>query len=218
MIFCSYEDTAQPASSPQTRQDKHTMFSFRTATASLVALLAATNSVNGAALNRRTPVIESIIPFSIVPEPAAGTSAAAGDTFPLSYNTPFFGECPSSLYALEMFLLDHVPTAADVTTVPPNTTPDIIDPLFQFGQGWLGWIGSKSLIYALCSRERVLTETPCVCRQQSTQHPHSSPSSVKPHNARPWHPEYDALFLDHAVHEYLPCESYKRFQLIRRLI
>ncbi|THH26788.1 hypothetical protein EUX98_g7400 [Antrodiella citrinella] len=135
-----------PSNSPKYRQLEgiFTMFSFKATTTSLFALLAATTSVNAAALDRRSPVIESIIPFTIIDAPVPGTAAAAGQDFPLNYTTPFFGECPSSLYALQIFLLDHMPTAADVTTTLPTNNPDIIDALFQFGDAWLGWIGSSS--------------------------------------------------------------------------
>ncbi|THH19562.1 hypothetical protein EUX98_g8749, partial [Antrodiella citrinella] len=49
------------------------MFTLGTTTASLLALLAVTSGVNGAALDRRTPVIDSIIPFTTISAPVPGT-------------------------------------------------------------------------------------------------------------------------------------------------
>ena len=93
-------------------------------------------SVQAGVVKRST--VEPIIPFSTVVAPVAGTAIAAGDTFDLSYPVSVYGRCPSSLYALSLYLLDHEPTDADVNPTQPGGNM-LLNPLYQWGQSWLGW-------------------------------------------------------------------------------
>ena len=94
-------------------------------------------SVQAAVLKRST--IVPLVPFSTVPEPADGSAVAAGQSFPLDYPVSIYPPCPSSLYPLQFFLLDHLPTASDVNPDFSTTGGPLLNPLYQFGDAWLGW-------------------------------------------------------------------------------
>ncbi|TCD68592.1 hypothetical protein EIP91_010381 [Steccherinum ochraceum] len=83
-----------------------------------------------AAIIRRDTLI--FLPFETIVAPADGTAIVGGQSFNLNYPVSVFGRCPSSLYGLRLFVLDHVPTDADVNA-------NFSDHLFQFGNFWLGW-------------------------------------------------------------------------------
>ncbi|KAH8086595.1 hypothetical protein BXZ70DRAFT_1011687 [Cristinia sonorae] len=89
------------------------------------------------ALVKRQEVIP-IIPFETIVAPTPGTTVTVGQSFDINYPVPFFPQCPSSLYPISLYLLDHAPTASDVNPGLPNG-PTIVNPLFQFGEAFLGW-------------------------------------------------------------------------------
>ena len=91
---------------------------------------------------KRVTVVPLSIPFSTIVEPADGSSVAAGQLFPLDYPVNLYPLCPSAVYPLQFFLLDHIPTAEDVDSNDPTSAnwASIRNPLYQFGNDWEGWI------------------------------------------------------------------------------
>lgn len=100
---------------------------------------------------KRLIVVSLDIPFSTIVEPADGSSIAAGQLFPLDYPVSFYPPCPTAVYPLQFFLLDHIPTAEDVDTNPTTSGSNwasIRNPSYQFGNDWEGWIepGKHALV------------------------------------------------------------------------
>ncbi|TCD68590.1 hypothetical protein EIP91_010379 [Steccherinum ochraceum] len=96
------------------------------------AILSRTLQAGAAALS--TNLFDVPLPFTIIVSPTNGTTLAAGQTFNFEYPLSIYGPCPSALYPIAAYLLDHVPTSDDVTVNDPTQS------LFSFGE----WIGAAT--------------------------------------------------------------------------